>query len=526
MEQTLTADSTTPTRVVRETPIADWLEAAARRDGDQVYIRDVGLSVELTFAQVAQRVRQLAHALVDAGVRKGDRIALWGLDSHRYLETLWACTKIGALFVPLNPRLTAFEVEGFLTQTQPRALFYSGASHPQAVEVAARVPAIEHLFDLDSTDSFESFLASGSTAELRLPVLDADPIGLAFTSGTTGAAKQVIQSQRMMKWLVSACVASGWEVGIGESMCTGISLFHISGMAISFTGAYLGNTTTLNPSFDPDVVVDLLEQGKLTALLLVPSMVAMVVDRAQGRGPFTSLRSIHYGAAPMPAPVLHRAVDLFGCDFIQTFGAGTESGGTTFLSSRDHRRALAGEEHLLKSVGKPGPGVEVRICDDQWRDVPLGEVGEVVVRCDQIMNGYVDNPEASAQALHPDGWFRAGDLGYRDAEGFLYLVDRRSNMIIRGGENIYPVEIEQALYTLGGIVECAVVGAPHELLGEVPVAHLVLEDPTEPPTPEELRTALSERLADYKVPRTFVFHDELPKNATGKIVKRQLREDA
>ncbi|HWV57342.1 MAG TPA: AMP-binding protein, partial [Longimicrobiales bacterium] len=461
-------------RDVREVPIADWLSAAARRDPRKVYISDVGSGRELTYGEVAERVNRLAHALDAAGIKKGDRIALWAFDSHRFLETMWASMKIGALFVPLNTRLTEGEVTNFLRVTEPSILFVSDDMAKSAHEIAAGIDSIARVVDFDDVDDFEGLVASGSASEFRVQVLDSDPIGLAFTSGTTGLPKQVIQTQRMLKW-ICVTIATGWQIGVEESLYTGISLFHISGLAVSVTGAYLADTVYLAPSFRPDAVVDLLERGEVTTLLLVPSMVAMVVEKARGRGPFTGLRRIHYGAAAMPIPVLRSAVDLFGCEFVQTFGAGTESGGTTFLSSYDHVKALDGSPHILKSVGRPGPGVEVRICDDSWNDIPTGEVGEVVLRCDQIMAGYVNQPEETANAVNEDGWFRAGDLGYRDEEGYIYLVDRKSNMIIRGGENIYPVDIEQVIYEYPGVAECAVVAGPHEILGEVPVGHVVMQ---------------------------------------------------
>lgn len=511
---------------IREIPVADWLTAAARRQGDKNYLEDLGQGIELTYSQVDDRVRRLANALHSRGVGKGDKIALWATDSHRLIEALWACMRLGVVFVPLNPRLTAREVENFVRIAGARMIFASADYVERSRAIGASVDSVEAViaFEDDAADGYDALLASGSTADIRIDVADQDSLGLAFTSGTTGLPKAVMQSQRMLKW-VALGSAFGWEMSVQQRYYSGISFFHISGIAVAIASAYLNCTLVLTPGFQADTIVDLLEQGQLTGLILVPSMVSMVVEKCEGRGPFTSLRTIHYGASAMPVPVIQRAVATFGCDFSQAFGAGTESGSNCYLTIQDHRRALAGEAHLLTSVGRPAPGVELRICDDDWNDVGVGAIGEVVVRSDQIMAGYADNPEESLQALHPDGWFRAGDLGYRDADGFVFLVERKKNMIIRGGENIYPAEIERVIYEYPGVLECAVVGQAHEKLGEVPVAHVVFRTGVVPPASDELTAFCAERIAAFKVPRSWTYHSELPKNATGKILKRELKQE-
>jgi acyl-CoA synthetase (AMP-forming)/AMP-acid ligase II len=241
-----------------------------------------------------------------------------------------------------------------------------------------------------------------------------------------------------------------------------------------------------------------------------------------GGGDFSRISSIAYGAAPMSPSLLRRAMQTFDCEFMNMFGAGTEAGLQTVLTPEDHRRALAGHEHLLGSIGKPGMGVVLRLCDEQLREVPEGEVGEIVTRSDACMSGYLDQPEETAAVL-VDGWFRGGDMAWRDPQGYLYLAGRRRDMIIRGGENIYAIEIEDVLVSFPGIEEAAVVGVPDDHWGEIVQAHLVQTN-GDPFDEDAVRAFCRRRLAAYKVPALFAIHEALPRNASGKILKRDLRK--
>ncbi|MDA8208170.1 MAG: AMP-binding protein, partial [Actinomycetota bacterium] len=242
-----------------------------------------------------------------------------------------------------------------------------------------------------------------------------------------------------------------------------------------------------------------------------------------GNAGYGRLRNILYGAAPMPPALLRRAMATFGCDFVNAFGAGTEAGLQTVLNAADHRRALDGHEHLLASIGRPAFGVAVRICDDDLNDVAPGEVGELVTRSDTVMSGYLGDEEASALALR-DGWFRAGDLAWRDEEGYYYLAGRKKDMIIRGGENIYPLEIENVLAEHSALLEVAVVGVPDAHWGERVRAFLVMRSGAARPSDEELVALCRTKLAGFKVPAEFLWVESLPRNASGKVLKRELRE--
>jgi acyl-CoA synthetase (AMP-forming)/AMP-acid ligase II len=280
--------------------------------------------------------------------------------------------------------------------------------------------------------------------------------------------------------------------------------------------------TLILPQFAEEPVLRWMQSGELTGAFLVPTMISRLLDHpAVHAGSYGSIRSIIYGGAPITPPVLRRAMEVFGCDFINAFGAATEGGLQSVLSSAEHRRALNGEEHLLGSIGRPSYGVQLRLVGPDGRDVPRGEVGEIVTRSDAVMSGYLEMPAETAQAIR-DGWFHAGDLARMDDEGFLFLAGRSKDMIIRGGENIYPVEIETVLSRHPAVGQVAVIGRPDPHWGEIVVAYLV---PAAGASidPDDLRAHCRSALAAYKVPTSFEIVDEMPLNASGKILKRELR---
>ena len=483
---------------------------------------------EQTFAETNSRVNRLADALRATGVAKGDRVAVVATDSGGYVEVLLACMKLGATYVPLNNRLQEAELLTLLDRAEPKALFASARYLDVCRRLAPQVPSVLLLgaFDGERADGvvpFEELVASGEDVEPDVPVSDDDVLGLAFTSGTTGLPKGVLQSQRMVKSLV-VNMSIDYEIVPDEFRYTASPIFHIAGQGMILMHVWRGFPTLILPQFEPNAVLSWLQSGRLTGAFLVPTMVSTLLEHPDvSAGSYDRLRSIIYGGAPMSPALLRRALDVFGCDFINAFGAATEGGLQSVLSSADHRRALAGAPHLLGSIGKPAFGVEMRIVDEDGRDVPRGEVGEIITRSDPVMNGYLEMPEETARAIR-DGWFWGGDLARMDDEGYLYLAGRSKDMIIRGGENIYPVEIETVLSDHPTVAQVAVVGRPDDHWGEVVVA-VVTGDPAGPaPDAEVLREHCRAHLAAYKVPVEVLVVDAMPLNASGKILKRTLRE--
>lgn len=477
---------------------------------------------EQTFAETESRVNRLADALAARGLVKGDRIALLDTDTVAYMEVQLACIKLGVAYVPLNYRLVPAELRNLLQRAAPRMMFTSARYLDVTREVAGdagntELAALDDCLEL----SVESLVAAGKDVVPDVVVADEDILGIMFTSGTTGLPKGVMQSHRMLK----AMLFSGWEVMArpGEIRWTASPMFHIAGQFLVLHQMAGGATSMVIPQFDARLTAELIASGRLTGCFLVPTMISAVLDlMGDEPGPDERLTDLRYGSAPMPPSLLRRALARWpDVRFTNLFGAGTESGAQTYLRHEDHQRALAGEEHLLGSVGQPLLGVELRILDDEGREVPRGVVGHVAARTDVLMSGYLDMPEETGTALR-DGWFYGGDRGYLDEENYLFLGGRGRDMIIRGGENIYVQEIELVLTDVPGVDDAAVVGRDDEHWGEVVVAFV--EHGGSPPSIDQLDAACRARLAGYKVPVEYHVLDRLPRNPTGKVRKDRLKE--
>lgn len=477
---------------------------------------------EQSFAATNSRVNRLVSALAAQGIGRGDRVAVLALDSHRYVEIVLACLKAGVVYLPLNYRLMRPEVDVFLERGQAVALFHDARYAGLLAGVADRHPSLRLTIELET--GFDAFLETGADREPPVVCRDSDLFGLAFTSGTTGTPKGVLQSQGMMKAIIEHGMITN-QPRPDDVRYVAAPAFHVTGIAGLLGGVATGFTSLLLPQFDPATVLGFMAEGRVTGAFLVPTMISTllqqpgVADHAYDR-----LRLIYYGASPMSPTLLRRAMDVFDCDFLQLFGAGTEAGLQAFLTPEEHRLALAGRPELLGSIGRPGYGIALRLLDDDLQEVAIGEVGEIATRSDMMMDGYLDMPEETDRAF-AGGWFRAGDMAYQDKDGYLYLHGRKKDMIIRGGENIYPVEIETVLAEHPAVVQCAVVGVPHEHWGEIVRAFVSAPgwSGTDDELTAELLALCRDRLARYKVPAEVVRRDELPCNASGKILKRELR---
>lgn len=482
----------------------------------------------LTYRDVNDLTTRLAHSLREAGVGGGDRVAILATDSPEYICLLLASMKIGATFVALNYRLAGPEIENLLRNSEPRALFISRRyAEVVTAGLAAIRPSLRALASFDEIDGIDltlaQFAASASgTEEIESPAEEEDILSLALTSGTTGTPKGVMQSQRMMR---HSTICGAMELGLraDDVIYSGAPLFHISGIGHFLYGLSRGCASLILPQFDADEVLRWMQAGLLQHAMLIPSMVISILGRPSVRDcAYPGLRSIMYGGAPMAPSVIREMVEVFDCDLYNGFGAGTEASGQAMFRPADHRRALAGEEHLLGSIGKPIWGCDIKLCDADGNEVPDGEVGEIWSRSESVMSGYLGQPELSAAAVK-DGWFHAGDLAWRDKEGYLFLAGRADDMIIRGGENVYPVEIEDVLAELPQVHEVAVVGEPDPYWGEVVTAVVSLNAGTSL-SYDELLAHCNSRLARYKVPHRLVIISEFPKNPTGKIRKGVLRQ--
>lgn len=510
--------------------VGDFITSAARHWPDQTCFvspygdwKDTTNVIRQSFARTDERVTRLAHALVEHGLERGDRVAILAVDSIEHAETILACAKAGVTYCDLNFRLQVPELQNILTRSLVKGIFFNERYLPVLDEIRGQLPAITHWWQYDGgSGNYEALLASATQSqEMAARARGEDILSIMFTSGTTSIPKGVLQSERMMRNIV---YSFNREIRLnpGGLQYSGASLFHVSGIGSVLHALYAGRASLLLPQFDDAAVLAWLQRGGITSCTLIPTMISAILElpgAADHR--YGDLESILYGGAAMTPSLLRRMIATFDCDLYNGLGAGTEAGIQTILTPEDHRAAVAGKENLFSSIGQAIRGVDLRLCDDDLNDVPRGEVGEIVTRSETIMSGYLDQPELSARSI-VNGWFRAGDMAWMDDEGYLFLATRKSDMIIRGGENVYPVEIESTLADHPAVLEVAVVGRNDEHWGELVVAAVKLRDGMSV-TQEALKSHCRARLASYKVPEYVLFFEFLPKNATAKLIKSEIR---
>jgi long-chain acyl-CoA synthetase len=486
--------------------------------GDRTAILDGDRS--LTYREFYERVVRAANALRALGVKRGDRVAALLLNSPEYLELYFACALIGAVIVPINTRWSAADVAFTLRDSESTLLalddcfasMRSQLDHPCTFLYAGRASCPEGMED------YAAMVAAASPQEPLGPEPDEhDLVGLFYTSGTTGGSKGVMLTHRnlyanALHLVVSAEMSPDWIWLHAGPM------FHLADLAGVFALVMVGGGHCFIPSFDAGQFLCAVERYRVTCTLLAPTMINLVVNHpAIDRYDKSSLRYMMYGASPMPLDLLRRAMEKLGCDFMQGYGLTEASPLLTLLLPEDHNLDGA----AVRSVGRPSIGVEVRVVDAQDRELPPGQPGEVVGRGANIMKGYWRRPEISADTLR-DGWLHTGDIGMFDDQGYLYILDRKKDMIKTGGENVYSPEVESAICAHPDVLEVAVIGVPDEKWGEAIKAVVVRRqgrDLTEP----QLIAHCRERMTHFKCPTSVDFVDALPKGGTGKLQKNVLR---
>jgi acyl-CoA synthetase (AMP-forming)/AMP-acid ligase II len=478
-----------------------------------------------TFAELDERTNRLANALRECGVRQGDRVALLIPNRLEVLEVLGGCAKAGAVYCGLNFRLGEDEYEAIFANAEPRLVI----TEPQFAEMAERlserfgVPVVT--LDDDGPDGYEALLA-GASPQLPACVHDVRPehdFCIVYTSGTTGRPKGVLFDHQAV--LHHALVAV-LEYELDATSRWLMALPHNSSVQITLLPLLLvGGATGFNDSrgFDAEAFAAEVRRRRATHTYLVPTMLFRVLEADLTREDLATMRTIGYGAAPIPPDRVMELLERFGPIFTQLYGMAEVASIGTMLRKDDHARALAGETRLLASAGRPGLAMDVRVVDDEGRDVAPGERGEVVFGSPHTMKEYFRDPERTADALI-DGWMHSGDIAEVDDEGYLYIVDRKKDLIIRGGFNIVPSEVENVLYQHPAVLEAAVVGLPDAEWGEAVGGFVALKQ-GEPVGAEALQAWCREQgLPSIKVPASIEILDALPKNAVGKIAKRDLRD--
>jgi acyl-CoA synthetase (AMP-forming)/AMP-acid ligase II len=476
----------------------------------------------MTFAEVDAAANQIAHVLAGLGVIRGDRVGLLIGNGIWSIPVDFGCLKAGAARVPLNTRLAAAEQARMLAATGVRLLVHGPDLADRAAELAAQVDALR-LVSLgpapraDALDLLEE-MKRASSADPRVRAEPGDPVLVLYTSGTTGALKAVEHSQASFAAITANILANLISPGRDSVMLHAASLIHASG---TFVLPYWirGGCAAVLPGFDPATYLEDLAKYRATEINLVPTMFGMLAGSgAAERADVSSLRAAVYGASPMPRPLLEQMLDLWGPRLVQYFGQTEAPLAITALDADDHR-----DPTLLGSCGHPSVDAEVAVTDQEGNPAPTGEIGEIRVRAPFGMTGYYAAPDITAETITPDRWIRTRDLASIDDRGYLTLVDRSSDMIITGGYNVYPREVEEALLTHPAVTGAAVVSAPDETWVEAVTAFVTLR-PGASATEDELRQAARTRLAGYKVPKTVHVIDAIPMSPVGKILRRALRE--
>ncbi|HTK61064.1 MAG TPA: long-chain-fatty-acid--CoA ligase [Pseudonocardia sp.] len=500
--------------------VADIVRTYARQRPDHPALRWPDGS--RTWAELDSRSNRVAQALRASGVGPGDRVALLDRNGPEHFELTYAAAKLGAALTPVNFRLAAAEVRQVIADARPR-VWVVGAEFS---ELAERVAA-------ESDDPPEVVVVGPGYAQWVDPRPDDDPdepppaddvVLQMYTSGTTGVAKGVELTNANLE----ACL-SLWDelLGLGDedAICLApLPLFHIGGHTWALAAHRFGSTAVVVRDPVPADLVELMATEGITHAGLVPALLQfmLAVPGVRERD-WSALRAILYGASPITESVLSDAVKTFGCRFRQAYGLTETTATVVSLPPSDHDPDGA-NAHRLRACGLPVSGVTVRVVDPvTCEDVPDGEVGEFWIAGPNVMRGYFGRPELTAEVVVEGGWFRSGDVGFRDADGYLFLRDRTKDVIISGAENVYPTEVENVLAGHPGVAECAVIGVPSERWGETPKAIVVRAPDAPDVTPDELIEHCRSELARFKCPTSVEFVDELPRNPAGKILKKELR---
>lgn len=489
--------------------LGDWVAHRGTRSPEAVALVDATSGERLTYGRLAARVAARAGVLREHGVRRGDRVALLGVNSVGYVETLFAVGWLGAVAVPLNFRLSAAEIGYILGDARPALLVHDATFAALAMSATADA---EH----GAPEVVEDVSLSAGSGVVPAETVGPDEVAmLMYTSGTTGRPKGAMITHGNLEWNAVNMLTAAEGLGPQDTTLAVAPLFHIGGLSLfTLPVLYAGGTVVVAAQFEPREVLELLEREQVTVHFMVPAMwSALSQVPTFDSHDLSRLRYLLCGGAPCPLPVIE-FYEGKGLTFVEGFGM-TELAPAALVLESAFVRSRAG------SVGRPFLHVDVRIVDDRDDDVAHGEVGELVLRGPNVFAGYWGLPETTAQAMR-GGWFHSGDLARQDDDGFVTLVDRKKDMIITGGENVYPVEVEQVLHRHPAIADVAVIGTPDPQWGETVMA-VVVPHPDTPLDQQEVISFCRARIAHFKCPRLIEVVDQLPRNATGKLLKRDLR---
>jgi acyl-CoA synthetase (AMP-forming)/AMP-acid ligase II len=471
----------------------------------------------LSYRDLHARASRVANALARQGVKAGDRVALIARNSPAHYELLFGCGMIGAILLPVNWRLAPGEVAGILADAEPSLLLVEADFRHLLADAELSAPT------LDLHSDFPDWRDAAAAVDTGRPIAPDAPALMLYTSGTTGRPKGAVLSHENLSYM-NRMAGELWHFTADSVNLAAMPLFHIGGIGYSLSAFGVGGHTVLMQQVNPAEIVEAIRRYRVTHGFFVPTVIQMLLEvPGVAEMDLGSLKCMLYGGAPIGEAVLKRAIELFRCGFIHCYGM-TETAGTVItLVPEDHDPGgpLA---HRLRSCGLPMPWVELALVDPETdQAVQTGAVGEIRIRSKVNMLGYWNKPEESAKTIKPDGWLCTGDAAWQDDDGYVYIHDRFKDMIVSGGENIYPTEIENVLYDHPGVAAAAVIGVAHERWGETPRAFVVARDGVRP-SEAELIAFTRERLAHYKCPTSVAFVSALPQNASGKILKKEMRD--
>lgn len=490
----------------------------------------VSENISLDFKALNERVNCLACGLIEKGLKKGDRIGVLVHNCHQFMEIYFAAAKTGGIFCPYNNHLKQWELKDIIDYSTPKFLFTDSDFVEVINGLQPELTSVESHICLQKPDrpfmeDYEAIIAQGDVSEPGIKVLEDDIQSIIFTAGTTGRPKGAMRTHRH---LMSDAVASAIDLRVeyNERVLITFPMYHVACEDNIVRHSFLPNTIYIKKEggFNPDEVLEYISKERISRCQFVPTMIHSLIQVPDvSKYDLSSLKLILYAGSSMPVELLKKALEIFPCGFAQLYGQ-TESGPfTTVLKPEDH--ILDGTEKSvarLASSGKPALNYEIRIVDENDNDVTAGEVGEIIGRSEAMMIGYWQMPEETEKKLK-NGWLHTGDLGRFDEEGYVYVVERKNDMIISGGVNVYPREIEEVLYRHPAVSEVSVIGLPDEHWGEIVKAVIVLKAGAEA-TEDEIKEFCGKNLAGFKKPKSIDFWKELPKSPQGKILKKEIRK--
>lgn len=498
---------------------------AQQRGGDIAYTFEGRAT---TFADFDRHTNQIANGLIAAGLKPGTRVAYLGKNSDHYFETLIGAAKAGVVITPVNWRLAPPEIVYIVNDCKAEFLLVGGEFTGLVCSIASELSSVKQFIAMEGQvpewKSYESWRDVFPASDPKLPVGRDDVALQLYTSGTTGRPKGAMlkhsgilgprqsfadQTPEWNKWTVD-------DVGL-----VAMPVFHIGGTGFGITTLVNGAKGVIAREFDPNKVLDFIEQDRISKFFMVPAAMQIVVRHPRARQvDYSRIKYILYGASPIPLDLLRECMEVFGCGFVQMYGMTETTGTIVALPPEDHDPK---GNPRMRSAGKPLPGVEVAIIDESGNRLPPRQVGEIATRSMANMAGYWNLPEATSKTIDSEGWLRTGDAGYMDEDGYVYIHDRVKDMIISGGENIYPAEVENAIFGHPDVADVAVIGVPDAKWGEA-VKAIVVKKPGREPSPDEIIGFARQRIAAYKAPKSVDFIEALPRNPSGKILRRELRE--